>query len=334
MGPFVELPTGERSLPPSTMRKSMLLWQVLGANQIGSAVVGFPNTWPVEIVSGFLVSDQVVPSRWNRTSEVTFLREPGYLETFPPSLYAEIEEMVGDVADLPREDVSRFFTLNETEYGMVYDRPLGSILRGDNPPRDVALSVVGDRSRMDIALYLADAYRPRLVAVHQEILAATQTSYWPFLFPEVFRTQDQYNRRFGETVDEGYRHLDRQLGRVLQAMTPRDVLAIVSVNGFNTVAANEGTAARPHATTTPDATLLLHGPGIREGARVRDAELPDVAPTLLGLLGVEVAGDMDGTPLTAVYTEAFAEAHPRQFRDSYDTEWDPATRFPVSVDRP
>lgn len=333
MGPFVDLPTQERALPPSSMRRSMLLWQVLGANRIGSAVVGFPNTWPVEIVSGFLVSEMVVPSRWNQTAEVTFQRVPGYLETFPPSLFAEIEDRIQSVSDLPREDAARFFTLTEDEYRMLYDEPLGSVLRGDNPPRDVALSVVGDRSRMDIALHLADAYRPRLIAVHQDVLAAVQTSYWPFTQPEVFRTQDQFTRRFKGTVDEGYRHLDTQLGRILETMTPRDVLAVVSVNGFGTVAANPGTEARSHATTTPDATLLLFGHGIRKGSRVPNAELPDVAPTLLGLLGVEVAGDMDGSPLTAVYTDAFAAAHPRQFRDSYDMEWDPATRYPKQVEQ-
>ena len=82
---------------------------------------------------------------------------------------------IGDVADLPREDIGRFFTLTEDEYRMVYDTPLGSILRGDNPPRDVALSLVGDRTRMDLALYLADHYRPRLIAVHQDLVAAAQT---------------------------------------------------------------------------------------------------------------------------------------------------------------
>ena len=46
-----------------------------------------------------------------------------------------------------------------------------------------------------------------------------------------------------------------------------------------------------------DGILVASGPAFRTGATPRDAELLDIAPTVLHLLGVPVPGDMDGRVL-------------------------------------
>lgn len=69
---------------------------------------------------------------------------------------------------------------------------------------------------------------------------------------------------------------------------------------------------------TPDRTgthrmngiLLMHGPGIRPGALVEGAALWDVAPTILGLMGVPIPKQMDGRVLSeALSDELLSQLH-------------------------
>lgn len=51
---------------------------------------------------------------------------------------------------------------------------------------------------------------------------------------------------------------------------------------------------------TINGILILNGPGIKKGVEIKDAELIDVAPTILRLMGVTVPADMDGKVLERV----------------------------------
>ncbi len=53
----------------------------------------------------------------------------------------------------------------------------------------------------------------------------------------------------------------------------------------------------------PEGILLAHGPAIQPGARVQDAKLYDLAPTIFHLLGFEPPADMDGRVLTEMLRE-------------------------------
>ena len=61
------------------------------------------------------------------------------------------------------------------------------------------------------------------------------------------------------------------------------------------------------------------GDGIRPGARVRAASVLDVAPTLLYLMGLPVARDMEGRVLTEIVDESFARRNPVTFISSYES---------------
>jgi len=56
--------------------------------------------------------------------------------------------------------------------------------------------------------------------------------------------------------------------------------------------------------------LIAHGPRLRTAAEIENAQLIDLAPTLLHLLGVPVPKDMDGKVLTSAFRSDFLTAHP------------------------
>jgi hypothetical protein len=69
----------------------------------------------------------------------------------------------------------------------------------------------------------------------------------------------------------------------------------------------------------PDGVFMAAGDGIREGARARGASVLDVTPTVLYLMGLPVARDMEGRVLTEILDDEFARAHPVTFIPSYES---------------
>ena len=71
--------------------------------------------------------------------------------------------------------------------------------------------------------------------------------------------------------------------------------------------------------SAPDGFLLAVGDGVKPGTAPRDASILDVAPTILYLMGLPVARDMEGRVLTEIVEEDFARAHPLSFIPSYES---------------
>jgi len=65
--------------------------------------------------------------------------------------------------------------------------------------------------------------------------------------------------------------------------------------------------------------LLAVGAGVRAGARIEGASVLDVAPTLLYLMGLPVARDMEGRALTELLRPETARAQPVTFIPSYES---------------
>jgi predicted AlkP superfamily phosphohydrolase/phosphomutase len=64
-----------------------------------------------------------------------------------------------------------------------------------------------------------------------------------------------------------------------------------------------------------DGVLMLKGRGIKPGQVTRDAQIVDVAPTILHLLGLPVPRDMDGRVLTEILDERFLASRHVEYTD-------------------
>lgn len=129
----------------------------------------------------------------------------------------------------------------------------------------------------------------------------------------------------GAPYDAEVAYVDQEIGRLLRALTSRDltrgtVIVLTSDHGESLGEHGEQT----HGVFLYDATLrvplIMAGPGLPEGKRVRGdpVSLADVMPTLLGLIDVQAPPELDGhdlftTPLPRrefVYAETYL---PRDF---------------------
>jgi hypothetical protein len=69
----------------------------------------------------------------------------------------------------------------------------------------------------------------------------------------------------------------------------------------------------------PDGFLCAVGDGVRAGAAVGRASVLDIAPTILYLMGLPVARDMEGRVLAEILDEDFISSHPVTFIPSYES---------------
>jgi hypothetical protein len=60
----------------------------------------------------------------------------------------------------------------------------------------------------------------------------------------------------------------------------------------------------------PNGIFILWGPKARQGVEITGAQIADVAPTVLHLMGFPVPDDMDGRVLTEALEEHWLRAHP------------------------
>ncbi len=65
----------------------------------------------------------------------------------------------------------------------------------------------------------------------------------------------------------------------------------------------------------PNGVVFMAGPDVRVGSRIEDAEIIDIAPTIMALLGVAVPKYMDGKVLEGALTETFLQDHPLRYAD-------------------
>lgn len=93
--------------------------------------------------------------------------------------------------------------------------------------------------------------------------------------------------------------VDRQLGRVLDACEAAGTAVLVTADHGNCEQMWDPTTGGPHTahTTNPVGVVLIQPGGRRGVARLADGALCDVAPTILGLLGVPQPSEMTGRDL-------------------------------------
>jgi hypothetical protein len=262
---------------PSSMRRVPSIFQVAGENQEAVASIGFPGTWPAELLNGFNLAYGAVPGRLVEAAEHTWEREPADRAAFPESLY------------------------------QIYKR--------ENPLRDFAITLQRDRAQVALAEDLLGEFPLRLVGLHLELPEALQPVYWRAAYPDHYELAANAYRRYGDAIDACYRELDSLIGRLVEAAGEDAVVCVVGNRGFGNAPApvtEPGEAPRLLPMVLNESMLLLYGHGIRQGADIGRADVIDVAPTLLTALDLPVGEMMDGRVLESAFTEAFLSTHPRR----------------------
>lgn len=293
----------------STARRRRALWNVLDAFGAPSGLVRVWGTQPPEAIQGFVVSPYFH----------LLSREPGKAAA---ALHP---------ADLLNEVAARTVTADELDPALLAglaDLPQSESARGD--ARLMALAeraLAPDLSYRRAAEVLVAAYRPALVVIDFHGYDAVGHSFYRDARPEAFgNVPPEDARRYGHVLERYAALLGSFVGDIERRLEPGDLLLVVSAHGLEPtplwrrligVLSGTAVADASHA-AAPPGLLLAFGEGIRPGATLASASILDVAPTLLYLLGLPVARDMEGRVLTEMLDPAWASARPLTFIPSYE----------------
>jgi len=277
-------------------------WEIVSLSGGRVGVVNWWHSWPAQPVDGFIVSDRL--HYWRGLAQGTVPDEHSRL-TFPENLLAECSNLVVPPQEIGVEQMRRFVNLPaqelqefvEAEFehhelrgelrflisaDLTYSRVLQHCLDLQDGLRLVAFYCRGP----DIAQHCAFHYRPEL---------------------NVPGVGDREREKFGGVVDAAYRFADHIIGDVLERTTPNDTVLVVSDHGFGLQPVWH---TYGHRRGRYPGVIYAWGKEFRQGWRVADASVYDVAPTVLRLCGLPAAADMQGRSLEELLTDQFREAHP------------------------
>lgn len=311
-------PDGSKIPVSSRNRWVRALWNIASEHDIPVGIIGWWATWPVEPVKGFMVSDYVAFHSFGVTG--TNLDVPG--KTWPPELMDRVrrdfikpEEVSSDLM-LSMINCSKSELENQTPSG-----PYGG------PIQHLRENIATSLGYTKIGSELLEKDHPRFFAIYYEGTDATQHLFNEDAPPRLPWISDEDYKRYSGTLEAYWKWQDQLLGELLEHRGKNTVVMVISDHGFRTGPErlkekefNIDTADQSHM---PDGIVLLNGPGIRPGDDIKGADIYDVAPTVLHVLGLPVAKDMKGRVLKEAFTEEYQKAHPDQTVATYETgPWD------------
>ncbi len=293
----------------STARRRRALWNALNAFGIHTGLVRVWGTYPIEKVQGFMLSHYFHLLRHDPARVASTL--------YPPDLLAEVQARAVDAGDVDRDLLSQFLDVPRDGAGD------GVPWRRDLLERGLAPDLTYERA----GSVLRAAYDPPFYATYFYGLDAVGHTFTRYAQPERFGdVRPEEVRRYGRVVSRYEAYLSHVVGEYLRGLRPGEILVVVSGYGMEPVplwrrvlsALGGGPASGTHA-GAPDGVVLAVGDGIRPGSAIRNASILDVAPTILYLMGLPVARDMEGRVFTEMLDEDFTRAHPVSVIPSYES---------------
>jgi hypothetical protein len=223
-------------------------------------------------------------------------------QTFPEGLIEELSPFKVRPADLDARTLSRF-----------YD-PLGLATLSALDRECVVgfdWSLACDQTYRGAARHLFAAYPVDVFAVYFGGVDVASHRFWRFAHPQEFEgVGPEEVRILGGVIDAYYAWIDEALGEYLRDLGPNDTLVVLSDHGFKTVHIPEQPATSGHHRL--DGVLALVGRGVPRGGRIEGARLVDVLPTILTLLDLPIAANLEGRVPEGALEPAFLSRHGRR----------------------
>ncbi len=286
----------------SNTRKAPAFWELASQADLTATVLGWWATAPAEAINGIMVSDYATHTDLSA----------GELESqvYPPAVTGMVAAELQAARNLPQEWLERLFSLTPEEWAQL--KAAGPDAQ-PSEMREIVHSLEHDYGLLSIAKHCLHAGQPEVLALYLEgidTVGHLALHYWLSTDPGSLDQEDL--RKYRGTARAYYHLVDQWVGELCQTVDPETYILVVSDHGFSL----EQPPHYFHHKSGPAGMIFLSGPTIAQGA-LDKAHVLDVTPTLLYLLGLPVARDMEGRVLEDAFTPAFKEKYPPAFIPSY-----------------
>ncbi len=294
----------------STMRRAPAFWNILPQYGRKVGVVGWLVTWPAEPTDGFVVSSYLpYLYQWStgRPLKGTIVSGIPH-QTFPEGLIDEVEPLKVKPDGLDQALLDRFYDPARVARLSVDDRECVEGFRW---------SLACDETYRRIGLKLFDAHPVDLFAVYFGGVDVASHRFWKFAWPHAldYRVGAEETAILGRVIEEYYAWVDAALGEYLERLRPEDTLVVLSDHGFKPVLFPDKPTTSGHH--RPEGIIAIYGRAARPGGTIDGAGLLDVLPTILAIMDVPIAIDLEGHVLKDALEPRFALAHAARFVDRY-----------------
>ena len=311
-----QLPNGQVIPVTGSVRKARAIWELASQRAVTVGVIGWWATWPAEEVKGYVISDHASPAfadlliqdrnYWTADRETLARLQRDFL---PLDLAPVLARHWIATEDFPYDDVQRRGRFTDAQMEALRAAPwndrntyswLKTFYRVDEPLLRIALDLARERPTDLQMLYLRGA-------------DPVQHYGWDLYEPEKFARKPPHLERDRGLVEGVYRYLDTFLAEILEARRPDSWLIVASDHG----AEPAPYAMDPDRTRRPGehgphayGVLFILGPHVKRGTVLPRGTPYDLMPTLAWLLGLPLADDLPGKPLTEAFEEDFVQSRP------------------------
>jgi predicted AlkP superfamily phosphohydrolase/phosphomutase/Tfp pilus assembly protein PilF len=283
----VDPETGRKVPISGRSREVAAVWNYASSAGRRVGVVGWWATHPAEEVNGFFVSDHASPILFERSSYAGV--------AFPATLEPAV-----------RETVTRRARVAEAETrGWIAGADAAATERRESLQRILGAT----RASHVLARELYDRQLPDLLVLYLEGTDEISHVFGSYAPPKLSCVSDADAARYGGVVARYYALVDSVLGQWMRrAREDGATLLVHSDHGFKWGSERPCDFGSKDAATAafwhrPHGVFAAWGGTTRKETGRAEAEILDVAPTVLALLGLPADPRMPGKPLAAAFTD-------------------------------
>ena len=285
----------------STSLRAQPLWNILGSAGLKSAVVGWFATHPADVLAGTVVSDRFHhvqgsdPEDW-----------PAPPRAVSP---AALGEVLMDLRVHPRELIGE-------QIAYFVPGAAGVDQEKDGRLADLARLLARCGSVHAAGTYLAEHDSWDLLAVYYETIDRACHEFMEYRAPRMEHVAETDFALYKDVIDQLYRFHDLMLGRYMRLVGPDTTIVLISDHGFHSDhlrPTGKGASGMPVLWHREYGIFVARGPGIKRDELLFGASLLDIAPTVLTMLGLPSARDMEGRVLTRMFDRTIEP----EYVDSY-----------------
>ncbi len=307
----------------SNARRTPALWNLASDAGLSCDVYGWWNTWPAEPVRGRMVSSYAASGQ--------------YAVTWKGRIWDALPDQVfpaGEAADVAGRSAHLVGTLDEA-FEAAFGFPPGPPQPLDAYEATVRWTLMSDRLYAGLAAEAAGRTdRPDLLMAYVGLPDVAGHRFWRYHRPRDYEYAVDPNHVlvYGDAVRDAVIAADRWLGRILEEAGPDANILVVSDHGMGPeltedTQLNRTTHQSGGHQHGPPGFFAAAGPGFRHDARPRQwGHLLDVAPTVLGLLGLPADRAMPGRAMAAALDDVWLQSvGGLPSREDFTTGFRPAT---------
>jgi hypothetical protein len=299
----------------SSRRAGRALWNIADRYGLSSAVFGWWITWPVEPVRGVMVSGTSAVAQLADNWKPALMPGVGD-QVHPPELTDRVLDLAASAGSM--EELQ--FVASEKVFGNYGEGVMGS---AEKVLIDQTLwSVQSDVTYFQIARSLMPEFPSDLTLVYFGGPDVAGHRFWRQSHPDEFAytgTSPAADEALAEVLPNYYEWVDEMIGELVDMAGEGANVMVVSDHGMHAVATkkpNQRNTTGDHQDGAPG-VLIAAGPDIRpqghleevlqSGALPTHGSVYSVAPTILGLLGIPAARDMEARVYPNILTVAARE---------------------------